>query len=501
MSRGVMVAGKRIALPSRRVIAIVAGALAMGVITFVAVRTGVFAPVLAFFSGREAAQVVETKTNESEIPTEVRLNDDKLQAANIQAQEVITRSVRETRTVPGSITYDSAHHLDLTTPVDCIVTKVLVEPGQRIKKGDQLAVLSSPEIGLARDEVLKREAELAIVRKERAWDEQISTNVEYLLELFTSHPAITDLEKALSQKPLGDYREKLLASYSRLLFSALVLANTNSLENKGTLSERLVQERRSASEVAKATFQSACETTRFDAARQRDRSRAAAEQAERLLRVSNERLASLMGPQGGIVTDGASSLSEFVVTSPFGGWVQERHVVAAARVTAGKPLFAIADTTSLWVSAEIHERDWRALDVTDKDEIRIRVPAMNNETFSTRLRFVGTQVAAETRSVPLVADLKNSEGRFRPGMFVWVDVPMEKERTALVVPPAAIMRHENQAFVFIAEDKNTFRRVDVKTGLETNDTVEILSGLTVGEKVVTHGSFFLKSELLLEREE
>ena len=117
-----------------------------------------------------------------------------------------------------------------------------------------------------------------------------------------------------------------------------------------------------------------------------------------------------------------------------------------------------------------------------------------------KLRFVGAQVATETRSVPLVADLNNEEGRFRPGMFVWVEVPMEQERTSLVVPPAAIMRHENQPFVFIAEDKNTFRRVDVKTGLETRDAVEIVSGLSLGQKVVSHGSFFLKSELLLERE-
>ena len=199
--------------------------------------------------------------------------------------------------MPGTITYDTAHHLDLTTPCDCIVTKVLVQPAQRIKKGEQLAVLSSSEIGLARDEVLKREAELAIARKELAWAEQIATNVEFLLELFANHPPITDLEKKLVQKPLGDYREKLLASYSKLLFSESVLANSDALENKGALSTRLIQERRSTSEVAKATFQSACETTRFDAGQQRDRARAAAEQAERLLRVSNERLASLMGPQ------------------------------------------------------------------------------------------------------------------------------------------------------------------------------------------------------------
>ena len=63
------------------------------------------------------------------------------------------------------------------------------------------------------------------------------------------------------------------------------------------------------------------------------------------------------------------------------------------------------------------------------------------------------------------------------------------------------MRHEGQAFVFIPEGKNTFRRTDVETGLETSTGVEILTGLKAGQRVVDQGAFVLKSELLLEREE
>jgi len=86
-------------------------------------------------------------------------------------------------------------------------------------------------------------------------------------------------------------------------------------------------------------------------------------------------------------------------------------------------------------------------------------------------------------------------------MFVWVEVPLAEGKKALVVPAGAIMRHDDQPFVFVAEGNNTFRRVDVQIGLETGEAVEILSGLKAGDKVIDQGAFVLKSEMLLEREE
>ena len=104
----------------------------------------------------------------------------------------------------------------------------------------------------------------------------------------------------------------------------------------------------------------------------------------------------------------------------------------------------------------------------------------------------------EMRNVP--GNIEYDAGRFKPGMFVWVNVPLTGERQALVVPPGAVMRHEAQAFVFVPADDETFRRVDVHTGLETSEGIEITSGLHDGDRVVDRGAAFLKTELLLDRE-
>ena len=103
--------------------------------------------------------------------------------------------------------------------------------------------------------------------------------------------------------------------------------------------------------------------------------------------------------------------------------------------------------------------------------------------------------------MPLVAELKNDDAHYKPGMFVWVDLPQGELREALAVPAAAIVRHEGKAFVFVSETAGRFRRVDVETGITSGDFVEVKKGLQAGQQVVSRGAFLLKSELLLEDED
>jgi multidrug efflux pump subunit AcrA (membrane-fusion protein) len=63
------------------------------------------------------------------------------------------------------------------------------------------------------------------------------------------------------------------------------------------------------------------------------------------------------------------------------------------------------------------------------------------------------------------------------------------------------MRHEGNAFVFVAEGDGRFRRYNIETGIESDDFIEVLRGLKPQQQVVSSGAFILKSELLLEGDE
>jgi len=442
-------------------------------------------------------------------PASVTLPKSAQTAAEIQLAVATVQPLREHLTVPGRIDYDARHRLDYASPVDGIVTQVLVNVRQKVAKGAALAELSSPDVGTARDDVRRREDDRQIEKKAAEWATTIADNVESLLDALASHPPLADIEKQFQDRLLGSYREKILGSYSRLIYVERVSAGTKSLGEGGVLSGRIIEERASNLEVAAANFTAACEEARFLTRQDRDRARAALEQADRLVQISRENLRTLVGSrleadpggeEGGESPGESRSLSALVLRTPFDGIVEDVFVARGERARVGDQLFVVADTSMLWVRAQIHEREWTAVDVSEGQPVRVIVPGADVHETTAVVNHVGATVESESRSVPLVAELKNTDAHFKPGMFVWVDLPQGELREALAVPVSAVMRHEGKSFVFVPDGQERFRRLDVTTGIESGDSLEIISGLAAGQQVVSHGAFVLKSELLLEKE-
>lgn len=421
-------------------------------------------------------------------------------------QTVRRMPLRSHLTVPGRLDYDARSRLDYESPVDGIVSRILVKVRQRVAAGDLLAEISSPEVGAARDDVEKREDDREIARKAATWAATIADNVEALVATLADHPPLADVERAFEGKVLGDYREEILGAYSKLLFVEKVNAGTKQLGEGGVLSGRIVEERTSNLEVAKASFEAACESARFETLQERAKAMAVLEQAERLVQVSRENLRTLVGSR--LEADasapddsgsGAGGISMLALRTPFAGVVEEVFVSRGERVKSGEGMFVVADTSRLWVKAQVHEKQWTMVDVAEGQEIRVVVPGAAEHRTVATVNHVASTVDPESRSVPIVADLTNNDAHFKPGMFVWVELPQGQPRDVVAVPASAVMRHEGRAFVFVPADDG-YRRVDITTGIESDDAIEVTRGLEPGTQVVERGAFLLKSELLLEDE-
>jgi cobalt-zinc-cadmium efflux system membrane fusion protein len=179
--------------------------------------------------------------------------------------------------------------------------------------------------------------------------------------------------------------------------------------------------------------------------------------------------------------------------------VEEIFVSRGERVKGGDRMFVVADTRRLWVRAQVHEKQWTMVEVAEGQVVGVSVPGAEEHRTTATVNHIGATVDASSRSVPIVADLENDDAHYKPGMFVWVELPQGEVRDTAAVPTTAVMRHEGKSFVFVPVEGG-FRRVDVDTGIETNDFVEVTRGLEVGQRVVSRGAFLLKSELLLEDE-
>jgi len=246
-----------------------------------------------------------------------------------------------------------------------------------------------------------------------------------------------------------------------------------------------------------------CEQSAFDTKREQERARADFEDCQRRHDLARHHLNSLLGyPDSEQSTQGdAPDLSQIEMRAPFAGTIEESVYGVSERLKQGDRQFVLADTSRLWVSANLREADWKVLGIQPDTPLTVETPALPGEKFTAKVYYVGREVSPTSNAVPLVASLDNSGGRLRPGLFVRVSIPLEEQTEVLAVPEQGLMEHERRRFVFVEEQPGRLRRVDVKTGRVSDGWIEIRSGLKAGDRVVTKGAFLLKSELLLEREE
>ena len=185
------------------------------------------------------------------------------------------------------------------------------------------------------------------------------------------------------------------------------------------------------------------------------------------------------------------ALGETTFVSPTTGVIVEKGVVEGMRITAGQRLFRLADLSSVWVEADVHERDLAS--VRAGQAATVTLDAYAGEQFNGRVSYLYPSIAQQTRTLKVRLQLDNSRGRLRPGMYGTVTIA-GPAAPALVVPSDAIVDSGTEQIVFVTKGDGYFDPRPVKTGRRLGDAVEILEGLAEGETVASGATFFLDSE-------
>ena len=182
------------------------------------------------------------------------------------------------------------------------------------------------------------------------------------------------------------------------------------------------------------------------------------------------------------------------VKSPIDGVITDRKSTAGELVTKDTQIYMISDPTDLWVLAEIKERDIAA--VKNGQDASFTVLAYPGETFRGKVARIGNRVEDQSRTVETRIEVNNADGRLKPGMFADVEIVTTVTEGVLVISDKALQTNGEEVIVFIALDATKFEKRVVKLGMEQHGRVQVLEGVKAGEKVVTDGSFILKSEML-----
>jgi len=184
--------------------------------------------------------------------------------------------------------------------------------------------------------------------------------------------------------------------------------------------------------------------------------------------------------------------SKVAVRAPFSGTVVERHATLGEVVEPVVKLFTLADLSQLWVIADVPEKDIHF--IKTGLTVEIKVSAYPNEVFKGTITYIGDQIDPSTRTVKSRAEVDNSLGKLKPEMFASISITTEVVSDVLAIPEEAVQTMGNKKIVFVDKGKGEFEKREVLLGRQLGSYYEIVDGLKTGEKMVTKGSFLLKSE-------
>lgn len=191
------------------------------------------------------------------------------------------------------------------------------------------------------------------------------------------------------------------------------------------------------------------------------------------------------------------------IKSSINGIVVERNVVIGQLVDATTNAFKVINTNNIWIDGQIYEKDITKL--TQKTNSLFTTATYKNEKFNGRIIYIGQTVDEQTRTITIRGEFGNVNNKLKPQMFGELKIPVSTNTKAIMIPDEAVVKGIGQEYVFVqASDTTTpnggqaFEKRIVITGTSVDNRMEIKKGLKEGEKVVSKGAFYLKSELKKE---
>jgi len=189
--------------------------------------------------------------------------------------------------------------------------------------------------------------------------------------------------------------------------------------------------------------------------------------------------------------------SEVTLPAPVSGVVISRTANPGEVIAADKEVLRIADLSSVWVIGQIYERDLAKVVVGSGASVTS--DTYPGRIFRGRVSYIDPTLDPATRTAQARIEMANPRQALKIGMFVNVVFGAlgGAEATMPVIPKDAVQNVNSQQVVFVqTEDPKIFAMRPVRLGPEVNRQYSVIEGLTVGERIVTEGSFLLRAEWL-----
>ncbi|MFO0956031.1 MAG: efflux RND transporter periplasmic adaptor subunit [Isosphaeraceae bacterium] len=431
---------------------------------------------------------------------EIDLSEAKAKAAGI---EVVAAQMAEMATeldLPATLEPNADLRVEIRPRVLGVIREARAAIGQVVEAGEVLAILDSPDVGTARLDLRAKKLDLSLAKVESEWAATVARNVQDLVVALAKNLHAKELEKQFAERPLGSRRSELLGNLAELEIARHEEEVQADLYKRSLIGEHLKERAIHTREAAQAKFEASLEQVRYDAQQAMRRAEQATLRGEAAVLDATQRL-RILGVDPSARSDEEDVIA-FPIVAPFAGTITARSAVPSQRVDTTDVLYTLVDLTTVRARAHVPESAMAALaGLKPGDTLTIRAAAYPDRGFEGRLLSIGSEVDPRTRTVPLLAELPNPDGRLRPGMFGRILLRGAEAERSLTVPSASVVEIEGQPCVFVpGSAPNHFALRKVVAGRESDGRRAIASGLKAGDPVVGRGAFACKSELILRNE-
>lgn len=196
----------------------------------------------------------------------------------------------------------------------------------------------------------------------------------------------------------------------------------------------------------------------------------------------------------GNVVAGDNRSATVSVPAPIDGVVTERGVNVGLNVDTATKLFTVVDLSTVWVVADLYERDFSRVRVGS--EATVTTSARPDRPLRGRVSYIDPQVSVDTRTAKVRIEIPNGGGELRLGMYADVVVVGTSGTSAASLPRTAVQNVGDRAVVYLVNpnEPGKFIEREVRLGQVSGEQVEAVSGVRPGDAVVTEGSFFVRAE-------
>ena len=387
----------------------------------------------------------------------------------------------------GSVSFRKK--IDVTSAAEGLLSRLHVEEGERIEKGRLLAVIENRQLDIHR-----RQAESAVAAAGAAVGLAEARLRDGRLQVEARLIAVAKTEAELEQK--GIELEDIEAR----------LRNKEKIYAAGGLSEEAMATLRMNHLAAQTAYLSLSKELEIQRIGLRDRDirsaglplpRSEEERTAVLIDLNTRILAAeVLVAQAQLETalselESATQLRrDLEIRAPEACIVGARYVSEGERISPGDLLFTLFDTSRVYAVFPVPEDE--ALLLAEGMPVEMTFDSLGNEVFTGSVRLISPTVDPQSGSVTVKALFENPEARFKPGMFVRVRVMSGAPRQAVLLPATAIMQKTgNRGRLFTVVNGRAFQK-EVLVGGQVEGKVEIIQGLSAGEKVIDSPSPLLR---------